>query len=955
MRHAPATDQQPRQNSVARFFARREAAFDSWEGQRSGRKGRACYHAYTCLFLPFALIVLVALPLSWHGLIWVIDGMSQYYPFFVYEGQWLRGIASSLLGGNGLQIPLWEWASGYGADVITTFDVFLDPLNLVSAITPEWASEWVFQFLVVLRLYLAGLAFVFYARTRGESRCGTVLGALLYALCGAGLTAVRWSSGLHALILFPVVLAGAERILAGKRPWVFVGSLTLLAIISYYFTYMACILLVGYLALRVVMVEGPRLTPRIFLRWVGIFAGLVLLCLTLAGCALVPAAYSLMGMDRLVDRSTTTPLLYTIGTYARILSSFLSVNEVGSDTYQGFGGLAFLACAALFSQRRENRALKLVLVVLTAFLFVPAIGSFFNALNYATNRWAWAYALCVSLVLARMTPALLAPTPRQWRTMAAWVACYAVLFALPQMRNEQNMAGFAAMLAAMVALIIANTTSVPRSMLAGALALTLGVNGFYLLSADESDVGSQQIVLNTAYSTLTANSLDSIALEANDDSWWRFDAAQPAYNSGQPTNRARNNCLVLGVRGIDFYNSVYNDDIDAFHTELAIAGDCINFSFIDLQSRSDLMSLLGVKYYAYRKDGSDAVPYGFSKEREVAQRTIADYDYRLLQSDDYLPFGSTFAKAISREDYLALTPAQRQQALLQAVVTEQPIANATVSPVSQLTFEDETHPYQIKKANGVTVGDGTLDVAFSGASITLEFEGRPQADTFLYLTGLSYRAKKPSDKVSPEDRAKMSFPRKVKLLWEDLTHSEPMTYNIMAGSNASNMSGFIENYLPNNHMYGGKDTWLVSLGYSDDAPTAIKVTFNDSGIYSFDSMEVVSQTHRNKRSWVDASTASTLQDVRLGTNTIEGTIDLGESRLLFVPIAYSSGWSASVDGQEVPVLRANTGFMALDLAPGHHEIQMHYHTPGLTQGLAVTGVGVVALLVLVVVLRVKKR
>ncbi|MDO4797817.1 MAG: YfhO family protein [Coriobacteriales bacterium] len=955
MTHAPTTSQSSSQSAFARFLARREASLVQWEERRPGRRGRGCYHAYSCLFLPFAIVVLVALLLGWRELIWTIDGMSQYYPFFVYEGQWLRDIVSNLFGGGGLQIPLWEWASGYGADVLTTFDVFLDPLNLVSAITPGWASEWVFQFLVVLRLYLAGLAFVFYARTRGENRCGTVLGALLYALCGAGLTAVRWSSGLHALIFFPVVLAGAERILAGKRPWVFVGSLTLLAIISYYFTYMACILLVGYLAIRVVMVEGSRLSARVFLRWVGVFAGLVLLCLLLAGFVLVPAACLLMGMDRLVDRSTTTPLLYPVRVYTRILSSFLSINEVGSDTFQGFGGLAFLACAALFSQRGSNRALKGVLVVLTAFLLIPAIGSFLNALNYASNRWAWAYALCVSLVLARMTPTLLAPTPRTWRVMAIWVICHALLFAIPQMRTEQNMAGFAAMLAAMVALVFATNTSVPRSALAGALALTLAANGFYFLAVDESGIGDQQVRLNTAYTTLTKNSLDGIALDANDPSWWRFDAAQPAVNSGQPTNRARNNCLVLGVRGIDFYNSVYNDGIDAFHTELAIAGDCINFSYIDLQSRSDLMSLLGVKYYAYRKDGSDAVPYGFSKDREVAQRTIQGYDYRLLQSDDYLSFGSTFATSITREDYLALSPAQRQQALLQAVVLEDTPTHTTSTSSSRLTFEDESMPYTIKKINGVTIGDGTLDVAFSGASITLEFAGKPQADTFLYVTGLKYRKKNPSESISAEERSKMLPPFKLRLLWEDATQSTPLVYNVMAHSDASNMTGYIDNYLPDNHMYGGKDTWLVSLGYSEDAPTSVKVTFNDTGVYTFNTMEVIQQTHEHKRGWVDASTKSTLQDVQLGTNTISGSIDLDEPRLLFVPVAYSRGWSAYVDGQEVSVLRANTGFMALDLPAGHHSIEMRYRTPGLIAGLAVTGVGIVALVALAVVLRSRTR
>ncbi len=952
MRNAPATNPKARTNAFARFLARREQALTSWEEQKPRRSGRGCYHAYTRLFVPFAILVLIALPLNFRGLIWNVDGIAQYYPFFVYEGQWIRGIFSNLLGGNGLQIPLWEWTSGYGADVITTFDVFLDPLNLVSAITPERLSEWVFQLLVLVRMYLAGLAFVFYCRTRGEDRMGTVLGALLYALCGAALTGIHWSSGLHALMLFPVVLAGAERILAGKRPWVFVASLTLLAIISYYFTYMVCILLVGYLLVRVVMVEGSRLTPRIFLRWVGIYAGLTVLCLVLAGFALVPAACALMGMDRLVDRSTTTPLVYSMDMYGKILASFLSTSDVGSDTYQGFGGLAFLAIPVLFSQRGKNRALKVVLVTLTAFFFIPAVGSLLNVLNYATNRWAWAYALCIAVVLARMTPSLLDLAPRERKAMVIGVACYALILLSPRIRTESNVAGFAALLAALLAVLLMQGSPQRRSILTCTLAFSLALNGFYLLSRTESDTSDQQNALGAPYHVLTRDSLDSIALDVDDPTWWRYDAGQSFNDAPAPINRVRNNSLVLGLNGIDFYNSVYNSGVDAFHTELAIAGDYINFSFVDLQSRSDLMSLLGVKYFAYRKDGSDSVPYSFSKEREVAQRTILGTDYRLLQSDSYLPFGSTFNSYITREDYLSLSPCKRQQALLQSVVLEQEPTNGTkAATTSQLAFEDTTVPYTIAKTNGVTCEDGVFDVKYGGATVTLEFEGTPDSDTFLFFEGLKYRVKKPSEKVSKEELEAMSLPHRVKLFLDDVNQGSPFLYGVEVHGDGTNMTGYVDNFLPTNHMYGGKDTWLVTIGYSDEPTHKIDVTFNNTGIYTFDSLQVITQAHAHKREWVEQHASQAMRDVKLATNQITGTIDLVEPRTMLIPVAYGSGWKAFVDGQEVPVLRADTAFMALDLAAGHHDIEMRYQTPGLLAGFAVTAAGVVVLVALALILR----
>ena len=502
-----------RTSRVAERMGRLEHVLVSWEDRKPGRTGRGCYHAYNVLFPLFALIVLAWVPLSGRELIWNVDGLNQYYPFFVYEGQWIRSIVSGLFSGGGLQVPLWEWCSGYGADVATTFDVFLDPLNLVSAITPEAISEWVFQLLVVFRLYLAGLAFTHYCRVRGESRTGTVLGALLYALCGAGLTVVRWSSGLHALILFPLVLAGAERMLQGRRPWGYLAPLALLAITSYYFTFMACVLLVAYLAVRVVMTQRPNLTAARFMRWFAAFAGLTLLALALAGFAIVPAVSALANMGRVVEKSTVVPLLYSGDYYLGLLGGFLSTHDVGSDTYQGFGGLALLAIALLFARRGENRELKACVCVLGAFFLVPAVGSFFNGLNYATNRWAWAFALCVALVVARMAPALARPRTLDRRVLVATAAAYALLLLVPSFRTEANVAGFAALLAALAIVCAPRPEAAPRALLACALAICLGVNGLYFLAAEEGGIAGGQVPLgmgsrrptSTTASTTTAS------------------------------------------------------------------------------------------------------------------------------------------------------------------------------------------------------------------------------------------------------------------------------------------------------------------------------------------------------------------------------------------------------------------------------------------------------------------
>ena len=928
-----------------------------WESAKPKRAGRACYRAYTLLFIPLALLVLASIPLAGRELIWNFDGLNQYYSFFLYEGEWIRGIVSGLLSGQGLNVPLWEWHSGYGSDIPTTFDVFFDPLNLVSAITPPVASEWVFQLLVVVRMYLGGLAFAFYAKTRSENRTGIVLGALLYALCGTALVGQRWASGLHAFILFPVILAGAERILAGRKPWVFVASLTTLAIVSYYFTFSAAILLIGYLVVRVVMVERPNLTAGRFLRWVGVFAGLSLLCAVLAAFSLVPAAVALMGIERFTEGQVGVPLLYSLDYYLHFVSSFVSTNDQVSDIYLGYGGLAFFACVALFLQKGANRELKLVFVVLSAFFLFPIVGSFFNGMNYPTNRWAWAYTLCIAFILARTTPRLLALDAHDKRAFALAAAIYALLFLVPSYRTEANVAGFGALLVALLALCANVQRVTRRNLVGGALALTLVVNGFYFLSADEGGQGISNVPLGSAYSKLTTGSLSSVALDAKDDSWWRYDAAVVSAGAHAPMSRIANNSMVLGLSGIDFYNTVYDNGVDAFHTELAIAGDYMNFRYLSLQNRSDLMSLLGVKYYAFRNDGTDTAPYGFNVSTPAAERSVMGVDYQLVPARASLPIGFAFDRAITRADYLALSPAQRQQALLQAVVIDGNADRAEGAPfvdAAVLSYEDVQVPFEIESTAGVVVEDGRFVVQHSGATVTLSCEGAPNAETYLYLKGLQFSDMKPSELAAGSNEGKPWYYQAFALS-RDFAHKPAKNYELAIKGDAVPMTAYLFNETPYSNTYGGKDEWLVNLGYGETPVRTITVSFSQAGAYEFKDMQVIAETHNRSDSFVEKASSATLENVKLGCNALTGSISLDGPKTLLITTAHGKGWTAYVDGQPADLLRADTAFIGIDLPAGNHDIELRYFTPGLAEGFGITGVGVIALVVLVLVLRRRQK
>lgn len=77
----------------------------------------------------------------------------------------------------------------------------------------------------------------------------------------------------------------------------------------------------------------------------------------------------------------------------------------------------------------------------------------------------------------------------------------------------------------------------------------------------------------------------------------------------------------------------------------------------------------------------------------------------------------------------------------------------------------------------------------------------------------------------------------------------------------------------------------------------------------------------------------------------------------FVHLAdqYAEGWRATVDGEDVPIVRANYLFRAVEVPAGESTIEMRYTAPGLYRGVAVSLATVAALLAYAVYARRARR
>jgi hypothetical protein len=82
---------------------------------------------------------------------------------------------------------------------------------------------------------------------------------------------------------------------------------------------------------------------------------------------------------------------------------------------------------------------------------------------------------------------------------------------------------------------------------------------------------------------------------------------------------------------------------------------------------------------------------------------------------------------------------------------------------------------------------------------------------------------------------------------------------------------------------------------------------------------------------------------RYETDRVEIEVQTGSAGLLVMSDAYYPGWSAEVDGQQAPLLRANHAFRAVFVPPGKHSVVFVYRSFSFQLGLGMTLVALLCL------------
>ena len=897
------------------------------------------YILYTLVFGIISFFIYYQFAGNGKSLVWSHDGIPQHLNSLAYYGRYLRKALYTIFVEHKLSLPMWDMNIGYGSDILTTLHYYVigDPLTLLSVFVTADKTEILYEVLIFLRIYLAGISFSIFCFYHKNPKQATFMGTLIYIFAGWTIyAAMKHPYFSNPMIYLPLVLMGIDKIYKKEKPWLFIWAVAISAMSNFYFFYMICIFMFIYAAFRYFGIFSKRSVKDVFI-WLLKFIGYYAVALMIAAAIFLPVIMTLFGTDRF-QAENYVPLLYDKIYYEKYLGNLIGENMIQWGV-AGYSAVAMAGVFVLFSKKKKYLDLKWGFALLNLFLLVPFAGHVLNGFSYVSNRWIWAYGMMIAYIFVKAYPELFTLTVKEKKKIFIMVVVYCALALFAKAaRTQRNMAGVLVLVLAVFTVTSFGNIFLQGKYMCGLLSALLVVSILLNVSYQysyEKDYLSEFATAEEAVDKLESNT-DKAVLETGDEGVYRYDqyGALPYDNTS----------MYMGTNSTAYYFSLANSSISDFFSEMYLNTPWEQH-YENLDGRTILDRLASVKYFVINGDNYRYLSYGYNKEKGSAGS--GNGESRAYENENALPLGYTYDSYIPETKYKEMDVVKKQQALMDGVVLE----NSTL-PTASTYFDDENIQYRMEIGDGCTLSDGKIKVTKEGAQLKLVFHGLTDSENYLIADNLDYDSLSPRELVSKSKWEKMSDYDRNKVLdedsqWRYWKESKEAAMSVEANDITKTMKIFTDKY----NAYSGRHDFLCNMGYSRTGLRTMTITFANTGVYTYDKLRVVSQPVKGIEEKTEKLGQETLENVAMGTNEITGNITVSKKKALVLSLPYSQGFTAYVDGKETKLQKANTMFMALELEPGEHEIRLTYCTPYLKPGMILSVAGLVIYMIMVLVRR----
>ena len=871
-----------------------------------------CYGVYTLMFLLMCIVAFLPFFTEGKSFVWgagVEDGLSQHFSALAYYGEALREFFCNLLAGHP-KLVMWDMSLGYGADILSTLNYYAigDPLNLLYGFVSPKNTETMYDFMILLRMYLAGITFIIYARKMKKRSYGTVIGALVYVFSGFCFRlGLRHPFFINPMIYFPLLCLGIEKIYQRERPYVFIFAVCVSAMSNYYFLYMLTIFAVIYAWIRFYKYTEENKMKNFCLTILK-FGMYYTLGIAMAAVILLPSVIGFLGNGRYGKGVDWKSLIVYPGKYYLLfIENFIGYGNMGSNTNAGYLPIVgIVVLFTLFSQRMKHKKYRVAFIASIIALILPIFGYAFNGFSYANNRWAFALSFIVALLTAEMYPRLFVMSKRQQIGIGAGIIIYTVFCIIVNasgeeiLKNKGIMAACGLIAVFYILLLIFQRLGydtqkrIVRVSMAILLLISVGVHGYYRFDPKGYAYTQEFMDHGQAYRTLKEDNIRMLS-KVNDPSVYRVHAEGYRY---------KNYGLINHLNTISGYYSITAKCV----TDTIKGYDTLGMQYADkykgVDQRLGLLSLAGVKYITVAHNSQVAkdvssmgdVPYGVEKLRKKGNITLYKNKYAL-------PFAYAYDSYMTEQQYEQLNGIGKEQAMLAQIILNQHPADKEIQHNEQRNGPDiqtiSLPETRISSPKGKKYADITVPV-------------EKDKETYLYFKNLVYHGKKNGDD---------NF----------ILTGRKGTKGILVTQKDVQQKIHIQSTF--NPYYFGRKDYIVKINHqTSKAKEKVRLNFLSPGEYEFDDISLITVPKKDVLARLKERKENSMKQIQYEGNHFRGVYHAKKDQILCVTIPYSKGWKATVNGNRTKIYKANGMFMGIIMKKGTQSVKLDYETPGLKIG-----------------------
>ncbi len=832
----------------------------------------------------------------------------------------------------------WSFSIGTGQSVFAMNQWVFDPFNWILFLVKKETFPFLIGYVVLLKSLVSGLFFQAYLRRMGCASYATLVGGVLYAFNGY---LILWGQHYNfstACVCSVFILWALEGWFQKKKWFPLVFSVFATAAWSYYFFFMIAIFVAIYVQFRI---AAMGFSWRTWLKENAKVAALSLLGLGLACFTLMPAVYTVMKGSRLAWEIPSLISLASPSYFLTLLSRFYSTHVSMDHPLRHFydwrnyyeapnvytGLLTLLLLPSLWILTRNSRRyLFLCLTVGLLFLSVPFLSGLLNGFSYVSYRWT--FLLIPMLLLGAMKALnLLIEGQRLSSTflMALTITLVAVFSALLALASPiygwpltEVWSGFRENFSVILFLVIYLLCLVgiqcPSTKFLAQITLLLMVT-LEILVHSNTDV-NQRVLLDASYVREHQGIFDHTVaavtfLNNNDSDFFRIGKSYSGASWNDPIGQY--------FHGTTSYISLNNSSYLKFLKDREVSYPNLNVTRIPFD-RYQLSTLLGVKYHLATRDSD--VPFGY--------RPVATFGKLNLYKNEYsLPIGIAFDFYILEEDLKALSPLEKDEISLEAVVlsSDSP-ARSRLRRYASLLPEPSCSPFSPLDPSQ------TLKVRFENlVLIDNHFPRSLEIKTELTDPHLTLPLEHP---LSGEFQVDMQ-----------ITSPKDVTATLWWRQG----EGIF--LVPRSQYFlvsQGTHRYHIDLGFLDRIDRIRFDLANLPGRYivrdfTLNFRNTIPNADRYKAS-VEHLRKEPFRVERKTETEIEGTINTARNKMLVFSIPYGAGWNALVDGKTAIVEKVNSGFSGVELTQGQHRILFSYTQPWLNLGATLSSISLFILMLL---------